>query len=87
MSNTRTYTINGRVVRELRASWGLTQEQLAAECKVTRQWISVIELKDRTEVSGSVFLALTRSLQVQDRRSLLAEPLAGAEGEEIAGAA
>lgn len=85
MPNTPTFTINGRVVRELRASWGLTQEQLASECAVTRQWVSKVESCDRVEVSGAVLRGLTRALQVQDRRALLASP-DGAD-DEIAGAA
>lgn len=64
-------TIDGAQVRERRKLAGLTVAALAAECLITRQYLSQIELSPGKTVSPPVFARICDALGVEDRRTLM----------------
>lgn len=65
-----TIAINGAALRELRVRTGVSVKALAAEVGVSRPYITKIETGHSNRVSPTVFSAILRALNIQDRRAL-----------------
>lgn len=71
--------VNGYAVRVIRVLTGIDTKDLAEALDVDESYIRRIELGIRTRLSPKVFNSLCRSLALQDRRAILANPHGTAE--------
>ncbi len=69
-----TVDINGFALRKIRVLSGVEIQPLADQIGVTRSYLAKIELGHSVRVSPKVFNALLAALEIQDRRTLLANP-------------
>ena len=75
MSSTpTTIEVNGFAFREIRIRSGVDIGPCADQVGISRPYLSRLELGDRVRVSPRVFSALLQTLQINDRRAILADP-------------
>lgn len=69
-----TVDINGYALREIRVRSGIGVQALADSAKCARSYVARMETGHTTRVSPEMFEALARSLNIVDKRALMAFP-------------
>lgn len=73
-----TVEINGYALREIRVRTGVGVQALAHQVGCARSYIARMETGHTSRVSPEMFKALTRALNIEDERALMAFPHAAA---------
>ena len=84
MSTATLPSVLGKEFRKARLKAGLTQEELAAKAKLTREYVSLLEL-DKRMPTLPVFVRLCRAMRISasDLLSKLEDSLAGMSNTSI----